>query len=216
MTAVEELWVGKTFTVIWPIRNPVNGAPIVDSDVTGIVRLPGGGDAPMTIDRDGSGRVIASFTPTVPGEHVWALKSAGSAIGAQEGSVNVLRSRLGALPIETDRTTDVGMVRLLATDTNEAAPLFTDDDVRGFLAIEGGNVRCAAALALETIATNEALVSKKITTQSLSTDGPAVSDALLKRAAELRKQAAGEDVIDPETNEAFAAYVIPFEPGNRW
>lgn len=119
------------------------------------------------------------------------------------------------MAIETNRATSVGMVRLLATDSIEPA-LFTDADVLAFIALEGGNVRRAAAAALETIATNEALVSKKITTQSLSTDGPAVSAALLARAKELRAQAGAETVIDPETNEAFAAYVIPFDPMARW
>ena len=119
------------------------------------------------------------------------------------------------MAIETDRATPVGQVRLLATDSTEPA-LFADADILAFLEIEGDNIRRAAALTLETIASNETLVSKKITTQSLSTDGPAVSDALLKRAAELRKQADSETVIDPETNEAFAAYVLPFDPIARW
>ena len=48
----------------------------------------------------------------------------------------------------------------------------------------------AAALALETIAANEALVEKRITLLDLKTDGPAVCDALLKRAQQLRARVA--------------------------
>lgn len=88
-----------------------------------------------------------------------------------------------------DPTTDIGLVRLLCTDLDSSAPLFTDDQITAFLTLEG-TVRLAAAAALETIATSEALISKKIRTQDLSTDGPAVAKELRERAAALRTQAA--------------------------
>lgn len=91
--------------------------------------------------------------------------------------------------IETDR----GKVRLLATDTQSDRVIFDDDEIDAFLAIEG-SVFPAAALALETIAANEALVQKRIKLLDLTTDGPAVADALAKRAASLRERAAASSV----------------------
>ncbi|ROO82583.1 hypothetical protein EDD29_0063 [Actinocorallia herbida] len=109
-----------------------------------------------------------------------------------------------------DYSTAAGQVRLLIPDTNETYPLLTDEQVDAFLGIEGGTVKRAAAAALESIATNEALVSKVIKSQDLSTDGAKVSAELRARARELRRQAdeddattAGElqivDFVDPFT-----------------
>lgn len=91
-----------------------------------------------------------------------------------------------------DYTTDAGRVRLLIPDTVEESFLFADEQITAFLALEGG-VKRAAAQALETAASSEVMVSKVIKTQDLQTDGAKASDALLKRAAELRAQAAEED-----------------------
>ena len=87
-----------------------------------------------------------------------------------------------------DPTTEAGRVRLLATDTDSERPIFDDEEIAAFLTIEGADMP-AAALALETIAANEALVEKRITLLDLKTDGPAVCDALLKRARQLRETA---------------------------
>jgi hypothetical protein len=62
-----------------------------------------------------------------------------------------------------------------------------------FLDLEGGNVKLAAAQAIDTNADNEALASKVLRTQDLSTDGAKVADALRKRAAALREQVLAED-----------------------
>lgn len=99
-----------------------------------------------------------------------------------------------------DVSTDIGKVRLLITDTDDGNPIFDDSEITSFLtqtAYGGVNdVRLAAALALETIATSEALIQKKIKLLDLSTDGPAVSDALMKRAEVLRKEADEEVTFD--------------------
>lgn len=93
-----------------------------------------------------------------------------------------------------DYTTDAGRVRLLIPDTDEdTGLLFTDEQITAFLALEGSVVKRAAAAALEVVASNEAMVSKVIRTQDLTTDGAKVSDALMKRAAELRRQANEDD-----------------------
>jgi len=91
-------------------------------------------------------------------------------------------------------TTDVGKVRLLISDTAEPpAQIFNDAEISTFLALEDGNLRRGAALALETIASNEVQVLKVIRTQDLQTDGAKVSVELRARAKDLRSQA---DVID--------------------
>lgn len=103
-----------------------------------------------------------------------------------------------------DYTTPAGQVRLLIPDTDPTNQLFDDDQLNAFVTIEAGIIKRAAAAALETAASNTALVAKVITTQDLATDGAKVSDALLKRAAELRRQvdeddpatAGGIDIVD--------------------
>lgn len=111
--------------------------------------------------------------------------------------------------ITVDPSTDIGMVRILATDMDETSPLFTDAQIQAFLALEGG-VRRAAALALETIATSEALISKKIRTQDLSTDGPAVAAELRARAVALRAQQ--QKVEDEAGIGTFAFEVVNYDP----
>lgn len=88
-------------------------------------------------------------------------------------------------------------VRLLIADT-AAAPdqLLVDDQIEGFLELNAQSVRRAAADALDAIASSETLVSKKIRTQDLSTDGPAVADSLRKHADRLRSQADDEDGVE--------------------
>jgi hypothetical protein len=107
--------------------------------------------------------------------------------------------------ISVDTATPVGLTRLLCADTDPAHPIFTDAEIAAFVTLEGFP-RLAAALALETIASSEALVSKKIRTQDgLSTDGPAVAAELRARAQSLREQAA----IRGEVAGNAAATVMP-------
>lgn len=91
-----------------------------------------------------------------------------------------------------DLSNDIGKARLLIPDSSPANYVFEDDELAALLAMEGGVVKRAAALALETIASNEALVLKVIRLLDLSTDGAKTADALLKRAALLRTQATAE------------------------
>jgi hypothetical protein len=90
-----------------------------------------------------------------------------------------------------DPTTDRGKVRLLIGDTDEATAdnqLFQDNEIDTFLSMEGSTVRLAAALALETMASSEAFITKRIRLLDLTTDGPAVAAELRKRAESLRSQ----------------------------
>lgn len=114
-----------------------------------------------------------------------------------------------------DYTTPIGQVRLLIADLAEP-PLMDDAMLEGYLgmhdyvpgdigSIERPGIWRAAADALDAIATSEALTSKKIRTQDLSTDGPAVAAELRKQAATLRGKA---DQVDAEADSFFE--IIPF------
>lgn len=113
-----------------------------------------------------------------------------------------------------DYTTPTGQVRLLIADL-ATPPLMEDDMLKGYLSMHGytgeansierPGIWRAAADALDGIATSEVLTSKKIRTQDLSTDGPAVAAELRKQAAALRYKA---DQADAEADSFFE--IIPF------
>ena|SRR5690554_2335972 len=101
-----------------------------------------------------------------------------------------------------DTSTDRGKVRLIITDTDEDNAIFQDAEIDAFLEMQGG-VLLAAAQALDTIASSEALVLKKVRLLDVQTDGPAVAKALREHAQELREEekrdgafAIAEQVID--------------------
>lgn len=102
---------------------------------------------------------------------------------------------------EIDYTLPLGKVRLLILDTATAPAdrLFTDAQLDAFLEMNGGGVKRTAAQALLVVATSEALLSKKIRTQDLSTDGPAVAAELRAQAAVLVAQADTEDAAAAES-----------------
>lgn len=95
-----------------------------------------------------------------------------------------------------DVATSRGQVRLLVPDSSPTTYVFDDAEIDAFLTLESSSVRRAAAMALETLASNEALVLKVIRILELSTDGAKTADALLKRAALLRSQADEVDAAD--------------------
>ena len=70
--------------------------------------------------------------------------------------------------------------------------IFSDATLTAFLTVEGNVDKRATALALETMASNEAYVQKVIRILDLSTNGAQTADSLLKRAALLRAQAEDE------------------------
>lgn len=107
-----------------------------------------------------------------------------------------------------DLANSIGKVRLLIMDNNADSYLFEDGEVSAFLLMEGDVVRRGAALALETMASNEAYVSKRIELLDLKTDGPAVAASLLKRAGELRSQADRDDQIEEGGAFDIAEWVV--------
>jgi hypothetical protein len=214
---VRELWVGGVFVLEWDLVTVTAGAPLTAATVTGVARRPDGTSAAMTIDHvDGSHTWRATYSPTAAGEHGYRLTAEvdGVPAGAVAGSFVVSRESTGAPPITLDPTSPIGQVRLLVTDLNEVAPLFTDPQITAFLVMEGHVVKRAAATALETIARSEVLIAKRITTQDLSTDGPSVGRELRESAKQLRAQAAAE----VELADDFAMDVVDFDPlaAYRW
>ena len=98
-----------------------------------------------------------------------------------------------------DPTTDAGKVRLLIRDTDTSDPakqVFQDAEVDALLDLEAGDVKLAAANALDTIASNHALLVKKVKLGDIGTDGPAVAAALRVHAENLRAQAAAGGADD--------------------
>jgi hypothetical protein len=113
-----------------------------------------------------------------------------------------------------DYDTPEGQVRLLIADvsTDDTKRLLGDDAVTGFLTMNAGNIKRAAADALDAIADSEALVSKVIRTQDLQTDGAKVADSLRKHADRLRAQA---DTADDAEDDGFFDIVDTIQPRCR-
>lgn len=93
------------------------------------------------------------------------------------------------MPFTYDVSTEAGKVRLLAVDNRFDGYIFEDDEIDVFLELQSNSIYRAAALALETIAADQALCLKRITSLDLSTDGPATAKALREQADALREQA---------------------------
>lgn len=112
-----------------------------------------------------------------------------------------------------DYTTAAHQVRLLITDPYEDSDgsddqILTDAQVEAFLSLEGANVFRAAALALETIATDQVLVLKVIRTLDVQTDGAKVAAELRARAKDLRSRA-DDDAASLDDDFAVAEFADP-------
>lgn len=94
--------------------------------------------------------------------------------------------------------TPVQLVRSLVNDPllEDGDPVFSDAEILANLALEGDNVKRAAAQLIDTVADNEALASKVLRDHERTTDGAKLADALHKRAASLRAQADEDDAKD--------------------
>jgi hypothetical protein len=99
-----------------------------------------------------------------------------------------------------DPATDAGKVRLIIKDTDTAdtaKQIFQDAEIDAFLELQDGDVKLAAAEALDTIASSQTLTLKKLKLGDIGTDGPAVAASLRNHAASLRAQVA-------DSGDAFA------------
>ena len=101
-----------------------------------------------------------------------------------------------------DPTTDCGKVRLLIQDDDESYEFYTDEKIDAFLTLaedcEGAKVFNAAALALESWASNQIMILKVTKHLDIQVDGAAVAREMRMRAAVLRQQA-----IDASTDAGF-------------
>jgi hypothetical protein len=91
---------------------------------------------------------------------------------------------------------DVRQVRTMIPDTEavfDGQTMFTDQEIKDYIAVGNGSVLRAAGYANLAIATSEALISKKIRTQDLQTDGAALANALINKANALFARADKED-----------------------
>ena len=116
-----------------------------------------------------------------------------------------------------DLTTDVGKVRLLIPDRVETDFIYSDEELEAFLGLEGSSVKRAAALALETIASDQAYTLKAIKLLQLTTDGPKVATALMQRATKLREQAEVDEATEAGGGFDIAEWVLnPFTELERY
>lgn len=119
--------------------------------------------------------------------------------------------------------TPLGQLRALVSQTQqytdpadlEALPdyLMSDGLLQSYLAINSNKLYGAASDALLAIATNEALVSKKIRTEDLSTDGSVIANSLRQVAQEYRNRQKEEDAEDAAL-EAFELVDFVSYPSN--
>lgn len=114
---------------------------------------------------------------------------------------------------EYNPAADAGRVRLLIDDAS-AEPVFTDAEIQAFLDMANGNVLRAAARALLMIAGSEARLGKKIRTQDLSTDGPAVAAELRALAKQLRAEADEEEAASGDAS-FFDVIEYPYGQGRH-
>lgn len=127
-----------------------------------------------------------------------------------------------------DPTTPVGQLRLLISDSQlrkdpgdpslPAEYYFSDAYLEGFLAMNGGNLKLAAADALLALASNESMVSKKIRKENLQTDGPAVTNALRLVAQDYRTQGKADREVEDAADGTFLVvdFADPVTPFDRF
>lgn len=90
-----------------------------------------------------------------------------------------------------DLSTDIGVCRVLFPDIDAGSALFSDEQWQAFLTLEGG-VKRAVALALETVASDTALLLN-LKSGDDSVNGSTSANTLIDRAAKLRTQADATD-----------------------
>lgn len=102
-----------------------------------------------------------------------------------------------------DLTTDIGKFRAIFPDMVEASPLFQDEQIAVFLAIEG-DIRRARARALEVAAADIVLTLRVTETLGLKVDGASAARELrLEAQAERDRAKEADDIADALTGPAF-------------
>ena len=125
-----------------------------------------------------------------------------------------------------DPATDLGRLRVLVNDTEQYAEYVPEGstDAKAYMFSDVWltvyieqfpTLFHAAAACIDMLATNEALVSKKIRTEDLSTDGAAVANSLRAHAIVLRAQ--GEQDLAKAAETDGAVEIIEFtDPVTKW
>ena len=103
-----------------------------------------------------------------------------------------------------DLTAPVGQMRALIPDMNPQYFLFQDETLSLYFQLET-TVRSGVALALETAASNGALVDKVMELHDLKTDSQKSAQTLMERAALLRSQDDESVIIERGDLTAFNA-----------
>lgn len=117
-----------------------------------------------------------------------------------------------------DFTTPNGQVRAIIPDIDEenlifqTAPPAGTDLIDVYLTIEKGNVKRAAAMAIEAIARDEALLLKVIRMGIYEADGAKLANTLLESARMYRTQADTDELRDGED----AGFEIAEQIGTSW
>lgn len=109
----------------------------------------------------------------------------------------------------------VAVIRALIPDTEEVfegTTLFTDEEIGHYYTAGRGSALRAAGLAQIAIGNSEAMISKVIKTQDLSTNGAAVADAFRKSGETLLKRADDEDIADGGFYSNIVDYGWPVVP----
>lgn len=205
---VQVYWISESVVIDWTLTLPDGQTPITDATVALVVTKPDGTDtAPVAAIHIGEGLYRAIYSPTEAGLHAFELTATGTGDDTEKGNFYVKADPAVSPPATLDPTTAVGQVRLLVSDLDEDNLIFHDTEIQAFLTLEGDSIRLAAAQALDTLASNEAMVAKKIRTQDLTTDGPAVAKELRERAAALRQQ-----VDDGAEADSGGFDIVNFDP----
>lgn len=108
-----------------------------------------------------------------------------------------------------DLTTDIGKLRMLLRDTEDADAVFTDEELSTFLELES-NLFHAAALALETSAADTVRTLQVGKLMDIQVDGAKMAEALLSIASRFRRRAEetedwpGFEIAEQVDNSEFA------------
>lgn len=172
---------------------------LLDNDATADDPVYGPSTAGIIEDPTGSGSYV--FTGTAPSTAGTYARAWDTGVGTDlvYDEDLVVSATYSAVSGVYDVTTDRGKVRLLISDVggqDGGSFLFRDTEIDAFLTLRGSDVLLAAALALRTIAGNEAQTAKVIKFLDLQTDGAKTAKALLDLADKYEAQADGDVDFD--------------------
>lgn len=96
----------------------------------------------------------------------------------------------------TAGASDRDMVRLIVGDVRPDSPLFQDEEINAFLGLENQDVRYAAAMALDRIASSQAMLLQSIELLDIKADAMQLAQVLRDHATALRCESDTEPAFD--------------------